>query len=265
MQEARKQLPIGVITQGQLSNSWMALINPQHAQEALDHIQELDDPLRTECEEAALILTLTLHSWTWSPSITLHDKTGPCYARSATCRPGRAFAGQVHLNWTPGGGDDDDTAADRVRRGDVPTRAEDPEQIKPQPPRPTPQQWTLYKLLTHACILADHSIQPYTDVTYLEQMLQDWPWYETEVLEGDAGRPATTHPTTWNDLVPNGEIGALAKTIQDTAPGHPFDDSYHPADVNAFLGYHSWTTQQHLHLHSACDDPCKWHPMGPPC
>ena len=34
--------------------------------------------------------------------------------------------------------------------------------------------------------------------------------------------------------------------------------------MNAILSYYSWTTQQHLHLHLACDDPRKWHPIEAP-
>ena len=79
----------------------------------------------------------------------------------------------------------------------------------------------LYKLLAHARTLAERSIQPYTDVTYVEQMLQDWPKYETEVLEGHTGLPATTLPTTWDDVMPDEDISALAKNIQHTAQGTP--------------------------------------------
>ena len=60
-------LPTYPPTQGQLSKtaSWMELTEAWHAQEALGHIQESEDPPQTQCEEAALILVLTLHSWTW--------------------------------------------------------------------------------------------------------------------------------------------------------------------------------------------------------
>ena len=154
--------------------------------------------------------------------------------------------------------------AHTVIHGNIPTNAGDPEQTETQPPRRTPQQWTLYKLLANVCTLAEHSIQPYTDVTYVEQMLQDWPKYETEVLEGHTGPLATTAPTMWDDQVPNRDIGVLAKTIHHTAPRHTFHDSYDPAIVNANRAYHSWTTQQHLHLHSASHDQPDWHPIGAP-
>ena len=154
--------------------------------------------------------------------------------------------------------------AHTVCHRNIPTKAEDPEQTETQPPRPTPHQWALHKPLAHARTLAEHSIQPYTDVTYVERMLQDWPKYAKKVLQGHTGRPGTTPPTVWDDLVPHGVIGALARTIHHTAPRHPFDDSYDPAIVNAILAYHSWTTQQHLLLHSASEDPREWHPIGAP-
>ena len=95
----------------------------------------------------------------------------------------------------------------------------------------------LYKLLAHARTLAEHSIQPYTDVTYVEPMLQDRPKYETEVLDGQTGPPETTPPTTRDHLVPDGDISGLAKLIHNAAPKHPFDDSYDPPIVNAILAY----------------------------
>ena len=64
--------------------------------------------------------------------------------------------------------------------------------------------------------------------------------------------------------MPDGDISALAKLIQRTAPKHPLEDTYDPAIVNAILAYHSWTTEQRLHLHSASDIARKWHPIGPP-
>ena len=67
-------------------------------QGVLEHIQESDEPLPAECEEAALILVLTLQSWTWGHTITLRDKTGPPYACTATCRPTTATTGEVYLN-----------------------------------------------------------------------------------------------------------------------------------------------------------------------
>ena len=84
------------------------------------------------------------------------------------------------------------------------------------------------------------------------------------MLKGHTGPPETTPRTTRDQLVPHGEICALAKLIQNMAPEHPFDESYDPAIVNAILAYHGSTTQQRLHLHSASDDPCEWHPIGAP-
>ena len=160
MQEAHKQPPTGVITQGQLSKtaSWREVTEAQHAQEALDHIQQLHDPPPAECEEAALILVLTLHSWTWGHTITLHEKTGPPYAPTVTCKPTTATAGEVHLDWALGQGDDEYTVAHTLPHENTPMKAEDPEQTETQPPRPAPQQWTLHRLLAHACTLAEHSI-----------------------------------------------------------------------------------------------------------
>ena len=258
--------PTRVITQRRLSKtaSWMELTEARHAQEALDHIQESNDPPPTEWEDTALILILTIRSWTWNHTVALHDKTSPPYACIATCRRATASAGEVHLDWTPGRGNEEYNVAHTLSHGNVQTEEEDPEQTETQPPRQTPLQRTLYKLLAHAWTLAEHSIQPYTDVTYVRRMLQDWPKYGTEVLEGHTQPPATTPRTTWDNLVPDGDISALPKVIQNKAPKHPFDDSFDPAIVNAILAYHSWTTQQHLNLHSASDDPREWHPIGAP-
>ena len=34
--------------------------------------------------------------------------------------------------------------------------------------------------------------------------------------------------------------------------------------MNPILAYQSWTTKQHLHLHTASDDQCEGQPIGPP-
>ena len=151
-----------------------------------------------------------------------------------------------------------------VRHEKAATEAKDPEQTVTEPPRPAPQQWILYTVLAHAHTLAEHSIQPSKDITYVVRLLQDWLKYETEVLEGHTGPPDTTLRTTWDDLVPDADISALAKLIQNKAPKHLFNYSYDPAMVNTITTYHSWTTQQRLHLHSASNDPCEWHPIAPP-
>ena len=103
----------------------------------------------------------------------------------------------------------------------------------------------------------------------MEHMLQDWTKYETEVLEGHTGPPGATSRTTWDDVVPDGDIGALATTVRTTfkdcsRPDHPFGDNSNPAITNAILAYHSWSTQQRIHLHTLHDDPREWHPIGPP-
>ena len=137
------------------------------------------------------------------------------------------------------------------------------------PARPAPRQWTLYKQLAHARTLAEHSIQPYTDATYVERMLQDWTKYETEILEGHTGPPDTTSRTTWDSVVPDRDIGELATTVQTpfedrSKPEYPFGDDYDSAITNAILAYHSWSTQQSIHLHTPHDDPREWHTVGPP-
>ena len=55
----------------------------------------------------------------------------------------------------------------------------------------------------------------------MERMLQDWTKYETEVLEEHTAPPGATSRTTWDDIVPDGDIGALATTVRaafETAP-----------------------------------------------
>ena len=100
-------------------------------------------------------------------------------------------------------------------------------------------------------------------------MLQDWTKYETEVLEGHTGPPDTTPCTTWDSLVPDGDIGALATTVRTpfedrSKPDHPFGEDYDPAIRNAILAYQSWSTQQSIQLHTLHDNLCEWHPVGPP-
>ena len=103
----------------------------------------------------------------------------------------------------------------------------------------------------------------------MERMLQDWIKYETEVLEGHTGPPDATPRTTWDEVVPDTDIGALATTICTTFEDsprldHPFGDNSNPAITNAILAFHSWSTQQSIQLHTQHDDPREWHPIGPP-
>ena len=61
----------------------------------------------------------------------------------------------------------------------------------------------------------------------------------------------------------------LATTVRTlfeerSKPDHQFGDDYDPAITNAILAYHSWSTQQSIHLHTPHDDPREWHPVGPP-
>ena len=100
-------------------------------------------------------------------------------------------------------------------------------------------------------------------------MLQDWTKLETEILEGHRGPPDTTPRTTWDSVVPDRDIGPPATTVptlfEDCAkPDHPFGDNYDPAITNAILAYHSWSTEQSIHLHTPRDNPREWHPVGSP-
>ena len=195
----------------------------------------------------------------------------PPYARTATCRPTNASKGEAHLEWTLEREDDKYTLVHATRHGHRATEQKEP---TPEPaatplPRPAPRHWTLYKQLAHARTLAQHSIQPYTEAAYVERMLQDWTKYEKEVLEGHTGPPVTMSRTTWDDVVPDGDIEALATTVRTTfencsRPDHPLGDNNDPTITNAILAYHSWSTQQSIHLHTPHDDPREWHPVGPP-
>ena len=241
------------------------------AQEALTFIQESDTPPPATLEEKAASLLLTLHSWTRGHTIVLHDKTGPPCARTATCRPTTASTGEAQLKWTPEREDDEYTLVHATRHGHRATEKKEPtpEPAATPPSRPPPRNWTLYQQLAHARTLGEHSIQPYTDSAYVKRMLQDWTKYGTEVLQGHTGPPDATSRTTWNDVVPDGDIGALATTVRTTfedcsRPDHLFGDNSNPAITYAILAYHSWSTQQSIHVHTPHDDPREWHPMGPP-
>ena len=245
------------------------LTRAPHAEEALDFIQKSDAPPPATLEETAEALVLTLHSGTRGHTIVLHDKTGPPYARTATCRPGIAATGEADLEWKPEREDDEYTLVHATRHGQREEKEPMPKPAATPPPRPTPRHWTLYRQLAHARTLAEHSIRPYTEVAYVERMLQDLTKYETEVLEGHTGPPGATSRTTWDDIVPDGDIGALATTVRATfgdgsRPDHPFKDNRNPAITNAIMAYHSWSTQQSIHLHTPHDDPRELHPIGPP-
>ena len=266
MQIAQQQSPEGVGVQGRETKT-----GAPPANEALPFIQELVTPPPANLEETAAALVLTLHSWTRGQTIILHDKTGPPYARTATDRPTTVSTGEAHLEWTPGREDDEYTLvhATRHRLRATEKKEPTPDPAATPPPRPAPQHRTLYRQLSHARTLAEHSIQPYTEAAYVEHMLQDWTTYETEVLEGHTGPPDATLRTKWDDVVPDGDIGALATTVRTTfehcsRPDHPFGDNSNPAITNAILAYHSRSTQQSIHHHTPHDDPREWHPIGPP-
>ena len=103
IQDARQQSLEGAVVQGRVSKTgaWTYLVGSPHTQEALTFIQESAAPLPATHKETAAALVLTLHSWTRGHTIVLHDKTGPPYARTATCRPTTASAGEAHVEWTP--------------------------------------------------------------------------------------------------------------------------------------------------------------------
>ena len=69
--------------------------------------------------------------------------------------------------------------------------------------------------------------------------------------------------------MPDKDIGALATTARTTfedcsMPDHPFGDNNAPAITKAVLAYHSWSTQQSIHLHTPHHDRSEWRPVGPP-
>ena len=177
MQKAQQQSPEGVVVQGHetKAGAWTNLTGDPHGKEALAFIQESDALPSATLEETAAALVLTLHSWTRGHTIVLHDKTGPPYARTATCRPTTASTGEAHLEWKSGREDDEYTLVHATRHGHRETEKKKPtpEPAKTPPPRPAPRCWTLYQQLAHARTLAEHSIQPYTEAAYVERMLQD--------------------------------------------------------------------------------------------
>ena len=115
----------------------MNLAGSRHAQEALTFIQECDAPPPATHEETAAALVLTLHSWTRGQTIVLHDKTGPPYARTATCRPTNASAGEAHLEWTPEREDDEYTLVHSTRHGN---RVADRKEPTPEPTTTPPNE-----------------------------------------------------------------------------------------------------------------------------
>ena len=251
MQNAQQKSQEGVVMQGRetKTGAWTNLTAAPRAQKSLAFIEESDAPPPATLEETAAPLVLTLHSWTRGHTIVLQDKTGPPYARTATCRQTTVSTGEAQLEWTPGREDDEYTLVYATRHGHRATEEKEPtpEPATTPPPRPASRHWTLYPQLAHARTLAEHNIQPYTEAAYVERMLQDWTKYETEVLEGHTGPPDATSRTTWDNVVPDRDNGALATTVRTTfedcsRPDHPFGDNSNPAITNAILAYHSWST-----------------------
>ena len=193
------------------TGAWTNLTGAPRAKEALAFIQESDAPPPATLKETAAALVLTLHSWTWGHTNVLHDKTGPTYARTVICRQTTVSTGEAHLEWTAGREDDKYTLVHADRHGHRATEKKEPtpEPAATPPARRATRHWTLYRQLAHACTLAEHTIQPYTEAAYVERMLQDWTKYETEVLEGHTGPLDAISRATWDDVVPDGDIGGL--------------------------------------------------------
>ena len=210
MQNAQQQSTEGVVVQGRetKTGAWTNLTGAPRVQEALTFIQESDVPLPATLEETAAALILTLHSWTRGHTIVLHDKTGAGLHTHRDMPTGHWSTGEAHLEWTPGREDDKYTLVHANRHGHRATEKKEPtpEPAVTPPGGPAPRHWTLYQQLAHVRTLAEHSTQPYTEAAYVKPMLQDWTKYETEVLEGHTGPPDATSCTTWDDVVPDGDI-----------------------------------------------------------
>ena len=116
---AQQQSPEGVVVQGRecKTGAWTNLTWAPHAEEALDFIQESDAPPPATLEETAEALVLTLHSCPRGHTIVLHDKTGPPYARTATCQLSIAATGEANLEWKPEREDDEYTLVHATRHG----------------------------------------------------------------------------------------------------------------------------------------------------
>ena len=67
-----------------------------------------------------------------------------------------------------------------------------------------------------------------TQTSHTWSELQDWPKYETEVLEGHTGAPATTPPIAWDHLMPEGDIGALSRQFNPRRQDTPSTTATNP-------------------------------------
>ena len=136
IQSAHQQLPERLMAQGGVSKTgaWTNLAGSSRPQEALTFIQESDASSPATHEETVAALVPTLHSWTRGHTIVLHDKTGPPYARTATCRPTNASTGEAHLEWTPEREDDEYTLVHAVTGTGWP-RGSSPHPNRPRPPQ----------------------------------------------------------------------------------------------------------------------------------
>ena len=130
------------------NGAWTNLAGAPRGQEALTFIQESDAPPPASLEETAAGLILILHSWTRGHTIVLHHKTGPPYARTATCRPTAASTGEAHLEWTPEREDDEYTLVHATRHGHRATENKEPtpEPATTPPPRPVGGRWPLLRI-----------------------------------------------------------------------------------------------------------------------
>ena len=118
IQKAHLQSLEGVVVQGRVSKTGAStnLAESPQAQEALTFIQESVAAPPANNEETAAAVVLTLHCWTRGHNIVLHDKTGPPYARTATCRPTNVCTGEAHLEWTREREDDEYTRVHASRQ-----------------------------------------------------------------------------------------------------------------------------------------------------
>ena len=141
----------------------------------------------------------------------------PTHAPQCADRPTGPWV-KPNLEWTPEREDDEYTLVHANGHGHRATEKKEPttEPAATPPARQAPRHRTLCKQLAHARTLAEHSIQRYTEAVYVERMLQDWTKCETEVLEGHMGPPENTSRTTWDDVIPDRDIGALDTTVCTT-------------------------------------------------
>ena len=176
IQEAEQQPPEEVLVQGHISKarSWMKLAEAQHCARNLGPHPRVGRPSTVHAPQNSggphpgpAQLDMEPHNYPArqnGPTLCTHSNLQASHSSNGGGQAGldshiegqRIRLGAQH----PLCGSDD-----RSRRPRNPTA---------QPSRPATERWTLYRLLAHARTLAEHSIQPYTGVMYVESMLQDW-------------------------------------------------------------------------------------------